>query len=358
MRIAILEFDRDQKSATGVRGRAIKSFLEKEGHIVEVLSPEPEQVKRFHSSRIGLVSRISRRLSGRQTLPHLWDFIADRLEPQIRRGRYDAVIGRGQDVAYVLTRPFDCVKILDMANILFLESYYVWGPNLNEVEETFEKEMRVFASVDHILSPHGLFTKYFLQQFTSDGLAQKVVTVPLGCDPPSSRHARYADPLRIVYAGSYYYIQDPYLLAFLTKISPFAIDCYGPSNPNRAFLPAPLYYKGFASGIGFLADYQLGLITVSRDLLRQNSPSTKFAYYFAHGLPVLFPEWMKEGYEYPDCAVPYNEDSFADQVRASAEPARWKEMSRVSREVAQGLTWDRVLTPLRGLLSSGANSCH
>src|SRR3989442_15929695 len=121
MHIAILEFDRDQKSSTGVRANAIKDFLEREGHAVEVLSPEPGQVKRFQASRSSLLSRIHRRLSGRKTLPHLWDFIADRLEPQIRRGRYDAVIGRGQDLAYVLTREFECVKILDMANILFLE---------------------------------------------------------------------------------------------------------------------------------------------------------------------------------------------------------------------------------------------
>lgn len=350
MRIAILEFDRHQKSATGVRGRAIKSFLEREGHMVEVLAPEPELLKRFHASRVSLLSRINRRLSGRKTLPHLWDFIADRLEPQIRRGRYDAVIGRGQDVAYVLTRPLDCVKILDMANILFLESYYVWGPNLNEVEETFEKEMRVFQSVDHILSPHELFTDYFVEQLDADRtLADKVVTVRLGCDP-STLSAVYSAEPKIAYAGSYYYIQDPYLLAQLTKVSPYPIDCYGATDPNRRFLPARLNYRGYLETMDFLADYQFGLITVSRDALRQNSPATKFPFYFAYGLPVLFPEWMKEGHTYPQCAIPFSDDDFTQKLREASELHRWQEMSQAAHAVGKQLEWEKVLSPLGNLL--------
>lgn len=353
MHIAILEFNQDQKSATGVRGRAMRDYLIKEGHSVEILSPSPEKIEQFHRDRYGLTARIKRRISGRPTLPHLWDFIADQLEPQIQRGRYDVVIGRGQDVAYVLTRITGCIRILDMANILFLEGYYAWGANLAEVEETFEKEMRVFNEVDYILSPHEILTGYFLQQFNNGGNYElKVVTVRLGCELPN-RTAQYAFPPRIAYAGSYYYIQDPYLLSYLTKISPYPIECYGPKDPNRKFLPARLNYRGYAQTTDFLADYQFGIITVSRDALRQHSPATKFPYYFAHGLPVLFPEWMKEGHGYRACAIPYNEDNFADQLRKMSEPEIWNGMSIAARELAESLQWDLTLQPLGDLLQSG-----
>jgi len=289
-------------------------------------------------------------LKGAKTLPHIWEFIADQLEPQIRKGEYDAVIGRGQDVAYVLTRPLGCVKILDMANILFLEGYYAWGANLNEVEETFDKEMLVFNSVDHILSPHELLTDYFVDQFDSDPtLREKIVTVKLGCDMPSVFASHSPEP-KIAYAGSYYYIQDPYLLAQLTRISPFPIDCYGAKDPNRRFLPARLNYRGYSESLDLLADYQFGLIAVSRDALRQNSPATKFPYYFSYGLPVLFPEWMKEGYDYPDCAIPFNEENFVLRVREASKESSWSAMSEAARKTAQRLSWDKTLVPLAVIL--------
>jgi hypothetical protein len=176
--------------------------------------------------------------------------------------------------------------------------------------------------------------------------------VRLGCDPAAAV-ARHADPPRVVYAGSYYYIQDPYLLAQLSGTSPYPIDCFGPEDPNRKFLPATLQYKGYEPGTGFLADYQFGLITVSRDALRQHSPSTKFPYYFAHGLPVLFPEWMKEGYEYPDCAAPYNAETFARTVRLLAAPATWRRMSEAACGLAADLSWNNVLRPLEEMIRCG-----
>lgn len=350
MHIAILEHDPAQKSATGVRGRAIRDFLAGQGHRVEFVSPAPGAAARYNRRRFSLWSRVRRRLSGKRTLPHLWDYFADELEPLIRRGGFDAVIARGQDLAYVLARPLPCLRILDMANILYLEAYYAWGANKLEVEETYEKEVRVWQSVDYIISPHQLLTDYFLNHLAKVGdFSSKTRTVRLGCEPPA-RTAQYADPPKLVYAGSYYYIQDPYLLAELARISPYPIDCYGPGDPNRSFLPAALSYKGYEAGTGFLADYQFGLITVSRDALRQHSPSTKFPYYFAHGLPVLFPEWMKEGYEYAGCAVPYNEGNFAPVLKSVADENTWHQMSHAARAVAAGLSWQHTLQPLGDLL--------
>jgi hypothetical protein len=349
MRIAILEHNPAGKSATGVRGRAIHDFLKNHGHDVQFVSPPEETTRQFAQHKFSLWSRVRRRLSG-GTLPHLWDYLADKLEPKLRRESFDAVIARGQDLAYVLTRDLPGLKILDMANVLFLESYYSWGANRAEVEDTYEKEVRVWKAVDYIVSPHEILTNYFIEHLRKVGdFSGKTITARLGCDPVS-RTANFANPPRLVYAGSYYYIQDPYLLARLAQLSPYLIDCYGPEDPNRSFLPATLNYKGYEPGTGFLADYQLGLITVSRDDLRQHSPSTKFPYYFAHGLPVLFPEWMKEGYEYPDCAVPFNERNFVEVVKQFSNAAMWKQMSDAAQNRARDLSWDRALELLNEIL--------
>jgi hypothetical protein len=348
LRVALLEHDPHGRSATGVRGRAIKSALEATGHSVSVLSPPPGAAARFARQRFSIAARLGRRLRGRPTLPHYWDHLADYFEPILRRGGFDVAIGRGQDVSQVFCRGVGCPTILDMANVLFLESYYQWGATPVEVIEAFEKESALLGSVDYILSPHELLTGLLLDHFADrKDLAGKVLTVPLG-SVPARRVARFGEPPRIVYAGSYHYIQDPYLLALLTRHSPYAIECYGPHDPNLPFLPARLDYRGYAPDESFLADYQFGLITVSRDRLREYSPATKLPYYLAHGLPVLFPEWMREGHLYPDCAIPYREETFAQVVRAAA--ARWSSLHEAALLRSKDMTWDVALAPLVGLL--------
>ena len=56
------------------------------------------------------------------------------------------------------------LKILDMANLIFLETYNTWGPDLREVEGTFVREAAIFQAVDHILSPHDLLSRYLAQE--------------------------------------------------------------------------------------------------------------------------------------------------------------------------------------------------
>jgi hypothetical protein len=350
-RVAILEHAGAASSATGVRGRAIATFLRRCGHTVDIVQPTAEDMRRFARARRSWRARVARRWNRRATLPHMWDLIADWLEPRLRAGHYDVVIARSQDVGYVLTRRLASTAVYDMANIGFLEEYYSWSANLAEVEATFDRELELFEAVDWILSPHPLLTEYFSRHFDRNRkLASKVLTVRLGADLPE-RLATYAEEPRVVYAGSYYYIQDPYLLSELTRTSPVAIDCYGFRDPNRRFLPAPVNYRGYRETTEFLADYQFGLITVSRDALRQHSPATKFPYYFAYGLPVLFPDWMKEGYEYPDCAIPYSELTFAGQVAAASDRARWNAMSAAAAKRGRELSWNNVLKPLIEILA-------
>jgi hypothetical protein len=347
MKIAILEQNIGDKTATGERCRAMEIVLRAKGHEVDVLAPSGERFAQFARYKFSFSSRLKRRLLGRKHLPHLWDYIADEMEPRLQAGKYEAVIARLQNVAYTLTREFDFVKIFDVANVSYLEHYHSWGVDLSELELYYEKELAIYQAVDYILSPHEIWTKYFRENVYDN---DKVVTARLGCYLPE-RIAAYAPSPRLVYAGSYDYIQDPLLLSLLTKQSPYPIDCYGSRNPNYKFLPMQLNYRGYRPTPDFLADYQFGLITVSRDRLRQHSPATKFPYYFSYGLPVLFPEWMKEGHEY-EAAIPYNEDNFVEQIHHAADEEVWRALSEKARRIAENITWDQVLSPLIKVLDN------
>jgi hypothetical protein len=350
LKVAVLEAHESMVSATRVRGQAMADFLRARGHHVDIIAPTAAERHAADAERLGLASRLLRKAGLTGQPRHPWIALADQIEPRLRAAAYDVVIARAQDVGAVIVRRPARVCVYDMANIGFLEQYHTWGPDLDAVETTWRLERAMLEAADQILSPHPLLTGYFLSHFPgADIFARKTVTVRLGADP-APRVASYAPNPRIVYAGSYYYIQDPWLLAELSRSSRAPIDCYGFKDPNRVFLPAPLNYKGLSPDTGFLADYQLGLITVSRDRLRQFSPATKFPYYFVNGLPVLFPEWMREGFEYPDCAIPYREESFNDQVAWACEQTRWTSMHEAALERGRSMTWDVVLTPLAGLL--------
>src|SRR5262249_6957310 len=137
-RVAILEHAGSAASATGVRGRAIGEFLRARGHAVDVLAPTEAEMASFRRACISVRARVLRRLNRRPTLPHLWDVVADWLEPIVRRGRYDVLIARSQEVGGVFARGIPGVKIYDMANLGFLEEYHGWGANVRQVEETYD----------------------------------------------------------------------------------------------------------------------------------------------------------------------------------------------------------------------------
>ena len=348
MKIALLEMYPGDPMATGERARALTAFLSGRGHDVHTIGPSPDLLADFQRFRFSVWSRLKRRALGRRFLPHLWDYLADDLTPRIRAGAFDVVMGRLQPVAYALTRLDDSVlKIFDTANIGFLETYHGWNADLTEVELEYAKEMEIYRAADHVFLHHQLLADFFRKHVYDD---PKVQAVRMGSSPASGRAKHSASP-RLVYAGSYDYIQDPYLLSLLCGQSPYPIECYGNKNPNFSFLPKPLDYRGFSAGTGFLQDYQCGVITISQDRLRRVSPSTKFAYYFANGLPVLFPEWMEEGHTY-EAAVPYTEATFAGQARRVCEdPAGWQRLSDAALAAAATLTWDRVLQPIDDILT-------
>lgn len=339
LRIAIVELSLEQRSGTARPGEAMERVLRDRGHDVHRLGAEPGLLNRLQRGG-GLWRRLTR-----ASVEHPLELLADRMSRVLRPGRFDVVIARGFEMGHVLKRDLGVLRILDWPNVAYVEAYSTSESDLSRVDTLFRRERGVLDAADLVISPSNHLTRFIESTVPVDGLADKLITVLLGCD----RVARTAQPSskpRIVYAGSYYPIQDPYLLSRLTGLSPFPIDCYGPRAPADGHLPHRLTYRGFAADESFLSDYQVGLVTVARDRLREHSPATKLPYYFAHGLPVLFPAWMKEGHDFPACALPFEESTFAAQALRILEPGRWEQMSVAALAAAEQRSWNTTLAPL------------
>ncbi|MEZ0089012.1 hypothetical protein [Streptacidiphilus sp. EB129] len=204
------------------------------------------------------------------------------------------------------------------------------------------REAALFEGVDHLAFHWDSYARYAVEHYGISG--RNLLTLNFGC-VPSPRRARFRDPPRIAYLGS---LSSRFinldLLARLTRLYPH-IDVYGGPPPDPRL---GLRHLGYASP-EVLADYQLGLVTCTRDELRRDGFSAKHLQYFAHGLPVLVPSWRRhlEGLR---GSVPYDESTFGPAVAALGDPAEWQRLSDEAYAQAGRLAWDRTLQPLESLL--------
>ena len=343
MKIGLIEEGTWEGTGTSARSLGLLQVFSDRGYEVSRIIVSGERKRRFEERKRRLFVRALDKIGFKSDLLDYWDWLSDELEREIKKDKYDVLMGRESTASYVLRKDWDCLKIFDLGNVSYLENYYS-GKDYSYIDNIYNREMEIFSNVDYILCQHSLLTQYVKKQvFNSD----KIVTVRLGC-LPAKRIARFKKPAKLVFAGiQKFFPHNHMLLSYLTKISPYKIDCFGTENVTNLFFPAPFRYMGFKPylQLDFLADYQFGLITVTRDIFRQYSPSTKFGDYFAHGLPVFFPEWMKEGYEYKGC-IPYNEDNFVELIQKYATKEKWENMSKQVLQQAAELTWDKVLQPL------------
>lgn len=165
-----------------------------------------------------------------------------------------------------------------------------------------------------------------------------------GCSPSAER-VRFARPPRVAYLGSLsgQFINLP-LLSRLSRLYPY-IDVYGGPPPDPSL---GLNYRGYASA-EVLRDYQFGLITCTRDAIREEGFSAKHLHYLAYGLPVLVPAWRRH-LDLLRGSVPYTEEDFATRIGDLSDEARWQSVSDEAYEQARRLDWNRTLEPLRRLL--------
>ncbi|MFD5127441.1 glycosyltransferase [Streptomyces olindensis] len=165
-----------------------------------------------------------------------------------------------------------------------------------------------------------------------------------GCTPSDTR-ARFARPARVAYVGSLSgeFINLP-LLGRLSRLYPH-IDVYGGPPPDPSL---GIRYRGYASP-DVLSDYQFGLITCTRDPIREEGFSAKHLHYLAHGLPVLVPAWRRH-LDLLRGSVPYTEEDFTTVIDALSDETRWTAVSDAAYEQGRRLDWNRTLEPLRQLL--------
>ena len=345
LRVGVIKAKDTQGTGSTARDMTLQRAFEERGHSISMIYPSAEAISAFEKMKTSVWRRLIRKLNiGKEV--NTWEHYSTELEKQIRKDEYDILIGRESMAAYVLCKEFDALKIFDVGNISYIEQYYL-AKYHKRVEEIYAIEMKIFEYVDYVLV-HDQLLIDFLRKLDFPYL-DKIVLSKLGC-LPGKRKAQFAPSPKIVVVGlQNFFPHDYFFLSYLTKISKFPIHSYGLRNCSAPFYPAPLNYKGYRENLDFLADYQFGLITVSRDWLREHSPSNKFGDYFSHGLPVLFPSWMKAGYQYKG-AIAYDEDNFNDIIGKYSEMNAWARMHEETLAQAEKMSYEKVWQPVLDLV--------
>jgi hypothetical protein len=331
-------------NANAVRPLEVRGYLEARGHEVvpvDLLDLAYTKVVRIkepfmsHGLRHGL-------LGGKAMVSQMRKW-ADVIQREVLDvDRFDAIICMSFLHAHILTRDLPCIKIYDCPTPAVDELEYS-GEYSDEVIEALRKEeMDIYRSSDHVLFHWDTYREY-VRKYRYDG--PNLVTLSYGCHLKDER-ARFAQPPRAVYLGylgGYWAGLD--MLSTLSRKEVCDIDVYGFPRPDKDL---GLNYKGFADGTDILTEYQLGLITCSRDRLRSEGFSAKHLEYISYGLPVLVPEW-RTGLELIKGSVPYNEENFGQVVAWLSDEDNWTGLSDQAYEQAKDLSWDNTLKGLEGI---------
>jgi hypothetical protein len=272
---------------------------------------------------------------------------ADRLEKIIKTQKYDAVIGIETPRSYVLTRDLkDCLKVFSCESLMADEFVFSRGSrDIKKVRDLREIELEIFHKADYVVFPWKT-TEDYVRKHIWNG--NNFVTIKYGCYP-KKKIASYFFPYSIISLGnSDAYWSNPELIASLTQASPYAIDVYGKDKPAKKY---HLNYKGYASSLDILKNYQFGLNTVSKDAFRRSHHSSRILSYLAYGLPVLSVDWLQFSHELKG-VLPFNKENFLEIIDSNSEPEKWEKLSNAAYEQAIELDWNKVLVPLENLLES------
>lgn len=285
-------------------------------------------------------------------LARLWDHekrhmrkMADLLEKRINGSHYDVVIGVETVWSYVLTRDLGCLKIFSCESLEADELYFSKKfTDLDRVHSVRGVELEILKKSDYVIFPWKT-TENYVRRYIWNG--SNFVTIKYGCHP-QSKTASYFFPISIVSLGNIgWYWSNRELMSYLTRISPYVIDCYGAYKPPKKY---GINYKGFAKSTEIVLNYQFGLNTVSKDKFRCNHHASRIMTYLAFGLPVLSPDWLQFSHELKG-VLPFNEENFLNIVEDNSDRDRWERLSKEAHEQARELDWNTVLQPLEKLVS-------
>jgi hypothetical protein len=255
---------------------------------------------------------------------------------------FDLVICETPYDAGVLTVPMSAHTLYDCPTPWADELYCEGRLTERQHSRMRRLEAHLFENVDSLAFHWESYARYAVEHYGISG--RNLMKLNWGCTPASVR-ARFRAPPRVAYIGSLSsrFIDLP-LLARLAKQYPH-IDVYGAPPPDESL---GLNYLGYAAPT-VLAQYQMGLVTCTRDELRRNGFSAKHLQYLAYGLPVLVPAWRRH-LELLRGSVPYDEHTFRSTIDALSSEREWQRLSDEAYAQAQRLAWNETLRPLETLL--------
>lgn len=335
-------------NANLVRPLEVRRFLRARGHqvvCIDLLQLSHGRYLRFREVVAGAMGRAGLHVDNNLTgTIRGW---ADVIQRKVLDGdRYDAVICGSYIHSYVLTRDLPCVKIYDCPTpaVDELEFSGEFGPEA--ISEMRDMEIEIYRAADHVLFHWRTYEDY-VREHWYDG--PNLTTLAYGCHPKEGR-ARFASPPTAVYLGYLGgYWSDLNLLSTLTASGVCPIHVWGFPNPDKGL---GLDYRGFARDTQVMRDYQMGVVTCTRDPLRRRGFSAKHLEYISYGLPVLAPEW-REGLDLIKGSVPYGEETFGQAVEGLSDEDQWTRMSDMAYEQAKELSWDRTLAGLERMVAGG-----
>ncbi len=327
-------------TSNSVRPEEIKKFLGVRGHDVTLLDTHDASFFTPWFYRGKRLREISRRK--KTSIPELMEMRASALEKRLKRNGFDAVICETSLDSYVLTKKLGCLTIYDCPTPFADEMLYSAQLSERELEQLRSMELETYKAVDFLTFYWETYVNY-VKRNIYDG--SNMFVMNYGCHP-SNKRVEFSQPPRIAYMGhlgGYWMNWD--LLVHLASLTR-DIDMYGTPDPGDT---EGVNYKGYASP-EVLADYQFGLITISRDELRCEGFSAKHIEYISHGLPVLIPNWRRH-IELIGGSIPYDENDFPEQLKRYSNESEWQLKSDEAYEQARKLDWNNTLQVLEKIIA-------
>jgi len=254
---------------------------------------------------------------------------------------FDMIIGEHPADSELMTVPTSARVLYDCMTPWADELYFEDRLTEKQHQEFRRQEANILDSVDYLSFGWETYAPYSVTHYGISG--RNLLQLNWGCDPVDER-VQFKNPPRVVLLSSLSsnFINLP-LLSRLSKLYP--IDVYGGPPPDPSL---GLNYLGWAPP-SVLRDYQVGLITCSKDELRRNGFSAKNTAYIAHGMPVMVPAWRRHMELLRGC-VAYDEDTFLSVIERLSDEEEWQRVSDEAYAQAQELTWERTLQPLEAAL--------
>ena len=361
----------DDGFANTARARALEGYLRRRGH--DVVMEDTYYLSRLSSRRGSLGSKLPaleprrlglyfvdaaaavvRRSRATRRLLTYYVRLADcSLRSSILSARFahepfDLVICTTPHDAWVLPRMHTARTLYDCPTPWAAELHDDGKLTDRQFEKLREREKELFEQVDHLAFNWQSYGDYAVERYGITG--RNLLTLNTG-STPGRRRAAFSSPPRIVYVGSLAgKAIDLPLLGRLSRLYPH-IEVYGSPPPDPAL---GLHYRGYATSTEVMRDYQIGLVTSSRDELREYGFSAKHPEYLSYGLPVLAPSWRRN-LHLLEGSVAYDEATFTAAVDRLSDPDEWRRLSDEAYAQAQRLSWDETLRPLDSIVRGEMN---